>query len=134
MGAPAVDETVVDETVVEAVAAEPPAAEPPMAAADPEPSDPERPAVRSPAATFEAVGIAGGGEKLPVTGNCPPSAPEPAVPWVGLRAGLAPALLSACAKSPAAAPELKELTEAEGPDCAGSGVCDTAGIEFISKG
>jgi hypothetical protein len=91
--------------------------------------------VAAPPATADTVV---GGERLPGAGNCPPTVPaSAAVCPAALRAGLAPALLRADAKSWLLAPDLSELTDATVPCCAGSDgswICDTEGVAFISPG
>jgi hypothetical protein len=76
------------------------------------------------------------GESLPGTGNCPPvDPPSWALFAAGLRVGLGPALLSAAAKSCSLVPGFAESAEAAPLTFAGSvviGVCETAGIAFIS--
>ena len=90
------------------------------------------------AALPAATGGVGGGERLPADGNWLPTAPASAgLAPPDLRAGLAPALLSAAAKSWPLPPEFKELAGPPALCCAGSdaiGVCETGGVAFISLG
>src|SRR5579863_921606 len=82
--------------------------------------------------------VAGGGESLPLAGNCPPTVPPS---WLllgpGLRADLAPTSLSAAAKSWPLPAGFEESAAEPPPIWVRSGVfgaCETTGVAFIPRG
>src|SRR5580658_94846 len=96
-------------------------------------------ALRAAAEFAAGVGaaFAGGGESLPVAGNCRPSPPSWLLPGLGLRSDLAPTWLSAAAKSWPLPAGFTESAAAPPPIWVRSGVfgvSETTGVAFIPKG